>query len=530
MYVSTPIREAGRLVGAVIAFRDVTERKQAEEALFQEKERAQVTLESIGEGMITTDIRGSVDYINPVAEQMTGWTVQEARGRPLLEVFNVVHEHSRELAADPVAIALREGRSVGSADSLVLIRTDGEEFYIVNTTAPIRDRKGGVMGAVLVFHDISKTRKMEQQLSYQATHDALTALFNRREFERRLAQALSSSRTQGLSHALCYLDLDQFKIVNDTCGHSAGDELLRQVAGLLQDQMRKTDMLARLGGDEFGVLLEDCPLEQALRIADKLRQAVKEFRFVREDKTFAIGVSIGLVPISGQESDIARVLGAADESCYMAKEKGRNRIHVYEPDDMELTRRHGEMQWVTRIHQAFDEGQLVLYYQPIVPLQGTDPMEGHHEILVRIRDRDGRLVPPMAFIPAAERYDLMPAIDRWVVRHALAAYGCKLREETGFCLNTCAINLSGASLGDEEFLGFVQEQLARFQIPAHTISFEITETAAIANLSKRALSTSLRSSAAALPWTISAAGFHPSPTSRTCRWITLRSTASSCGI
>lgn len=483
-YVSTPIQQRGALVGAVIAFRDVTERREAQAALHQEKERALVTLSSIGDGVMTTSVDGLIEYMNPVAEHLTGWKLTEAKGQPLHTVLNILDEATGSPPASPVEIALREGRITGLAQPAVLLRSDGTEFPIVSTAAPIRGHHGDTVGAVLVFHDISLMRRMEQQLSHQAAHDAMTGLLNRREFERRLERALETATDSGKVHAVCYLDLDQFKIVNDTCGHVAGDELLRQLAELLQRQVRKADTLARLGGDEFGVLLEDCPLDRAARIANKLRQAIRAYRFVWQDRTFLLGVSIGLVPIGSETGGLPQVMSAADEACYLAKEKGRNRIHVYEPDDREISLRRGEMQWVARIHEAFERGQLLLYYQPIVPLFDNAPPGAHHEILVRMRDRDTNIFPPMAFIPAAERYDLMPAIDRWVVTNALEAYGCQLREGAKLCLDTCAINLSGVSISDDDFLGFVKDVLKRNEIPVSTISFEITETAAISNLTK----------------------------------------------
>ncbi len=322
------------------------------------------------------------------------------------------------------------------------------------------------------------------RLSYQASHDNLTGLPNRREFELRVERALASAREHHQLHTLCYLDLDQFKVVNDTCGHVAGDELLRQLAVLLQNQLRERDTLARLGGDEFGVLLENCPPDQAQPIAEVLRQTVKDFRFVWRDKTFVIGVSIGLVPITAESESLDALLRSADAACYAAKDRGRNRVHVYQVGDVELQRRRGEMQWVTQITQAMEENRLRLYVQPITPLQPTADGEIHYEMLLRLIDEEAQVVLPMAFIPAAERYNLMPSLDRWVISAAFSAYGQIFPEGPGDRKRLCTVNLSGHSLCDENFLAFVERQFAINRVPYEGICFEITETAAITNLTE----------------------------------------------
>ncbi len=313
-------------------------------------------------------------------------------------------------------------------------------------------------------------------LSHQASHDALTGLVNRREFEQRLERALRHVRELGQQHVMCYLDLDQFKIVNDTCGHVAGDELLRQLTFLLRKRLRERDTLARLGGDEFGLLLENCSLEDALGVADDIRQMVGDFRFAWQDKAFNVGVSIGLVAINGHSGSIASILSAADAACYAAKDKGRNRLHVYQESDADLMQRQGEMQWVSRITRALEEKRFLLYRQPIVSLDGSGGR--WYEMLVRMRGETGEIVPPMAFIPAAERYNLMPALDRWVIDAALAA--CSRWERDG--VDSCAINLSGASLGDPELVEFIRERFRVHGVAPRRVCFEITETAAIAKL------------------------------------------------
>ena len=296
-----------------------------------------------------------VEYLNPVAAQFTGWSAVEAQGQPLQQVFNIINETSREPAEGPVTRCLREGQRRGLANHNILVRRDGSELAVADTASPIHDRQGNTIGAVMVFHDVTQERKLAQQLSYQATHDALTGLTNRRDFEQRLERVLANARADGAEHALCYLDLDRFKVINDTCGHAAGDQLLRQLSAMLLEQMRSRDTLARLGGDEFGLLLEHCHLEQAWRIAEELLQTVQQFKFVWEGKVHSVGASIGVVPITAASESLSAVLRAADAACYTAKGKGRNRVYVYQADDAELVQRSSEMQWVARITQALEE-------------------------------------------------------------------------------------------------------------------------------------------------------------------------------
>lgn len=327
----------------------------------------------------------------------------------------------------------------------------------------------------------------ERRLAWQASHDALTGLVNRRQFDRYLEQALNNAKISHTRYCLCYLDLDQFKVVNDTCGHIAGDELLRQVTALLQAQVRSGDVLARLGGDEFGLLLRDCNLEQAASVANALRESIEAFRFIWEDKTFRIGVSIGLVEIEGEDSSMSKILSAADVACYAAKNQGRNRVHVYQTSDRQLAQQQGDMQWIARINKALEENRFCLYYQSIVPTSPHAPRGEHYEVLLRLRDEQGELVPPMAFIPAAERYNLMHVIDRWVIRtlfntqapHYRQSWQ-RMQKDNYECLYT--INLSGASINDDSFIEFLHQQILIHQIPPQVLCFEITETVAITNL------------------------------------------------
>ena len=472
--------KAIRMAGSIT---DMTDRRQAASDLFAEKERALVTLASIADGVVTTDPDGWVEYLNPIAEQLSGWTTATARGLPMQAILRMVDETNRKLAPNPIEMVLREERTVEAASTLLLVRNDGTEVPIMQSAAPIRSRSGEITGVVLVLHDVSRERQYVAKLSYQASHDSLTGLINRGEFERRLGLALKSAAQLGRHHAVMYLDLDQFKVVNDTCGHAAGDQLMRQVSAVLQRRLREGDTLARLGGDEFGVLLENCAPDNALRIADGLRQTVTECHFAWETRSFNIGVSIGLVNVEDGLFTLNEVMSAADTACYMAKEKGRNRVQVYHAEDSELSTRQGEMEWIGRLQKALEEDRFVLYSQDIAGLDPAHKLADHCEILIRMLDEKGDLVPPMAFIPAAERYNLMPSIDRWVVRNAFAIIA-RQQAETGGAPALYAINLSGASIGDERFLEYVREQFSHFAVSPQSICFEITETAAIAKLDK----------------------------------------------
>jgi diguanylate cyclase (GGDEF)-like protein len=324
-------------------------------------------------------------------------------------------------------------------------------------------------------------REFVARLSWQASHDALTGLVNRREFEARLGKALDKLSHQPGEHSLMFLDLDQFKVVNDTCGHAAGDQLLKQTSALLLENLGTAGLLARLGGDEFGVLLQDCTAGSAVAMAERLRLAVQELRFVWNGCAFSISVSIGLVHVA--EADAIEVtLQAADMACYMAKEKGRNRVQVYHPSDSELVERVGEMTWVQKIRNGMDEQRFCLFAQEIRSLGGDEPDRSRVELLLRLRDEDGKLIQPGSFMPAAERYGLMPLIDRWVIRNAFALIAGRLSSSGPAQLSSCAINLSGATFGDDDFVEYVRRQFDIYRVPPGMICFEITETSAIADI------------------------------------------------
>ncbi|MGH8180001.1 MAG: EAL domain-containing protein, partial [Steroidobacteraceae bacterium] len=429
---------------------------------------------------------------------------------------------------NPLLCVLGGVEASAPADHSVLVTRSGHEVAIQESAAPICDRQGRVIGAVIVFHDVTKERRLKRALSYQASHDALTGLINRREFDNRLhAAVLSAQRGEG-SYALLYIDLDQFKVVNDTCGHQAGDRLLRDVTGLLQARVRASDTIARLGGDEFGVLLEGCTVEQSTRIAEGVRQAIRDYRFVWGATTLSVGASVGVVQITGETESVANVMSAADIACYAAKDEGRNRVHLYESDGISHPR-HREMHWVARVTRAAEENRLELFFQPIRPIARAGAT-AFHELTVRLRDDDGRLVAPGEFIPAAERYNVMSVIDRWVVQRAIErlkewASRCdsartlnvsslrrapaqearaagpaamagqwngsaadaaletrQPRDCSGGGLPLLAVNVSGTSLNEQSFIDFVLQQVGDATL-AQALCFEITETAAVTNLS-----------------------------------------------
>lgn len=468
-----------KLFGEILA--SAILRREAEDALSEEKERAQVTLASIGDGVIRTDPEGRIDYLNPVAEQMTGWAHAEAMGREVAEVYHVVAEATRRPRRDPLTLCRVEKRTVAPPGVSILQARDGREFTIRDSVAPILGRGSELIGTVLVFKDLTEFRGLERQMLYAVSHDPLTGLLNRSEFEIHLEAALESAREKDLRHALLFLDLYQFKLVNDACGHVAGDELLRQVAGLLKTRIRQGDLLSRLGGDEFGILLLNATSPSARHAAANLMRAFRELRFTWGGQVFEAGVSIGIVGITAASESVIEVLKAADAACSIARENGSGGVHEYVSDDEAFAERHGQVQWVHRIRRALAQDRFCLYHQKIQPLAGT----GHpmlHEILVRMIGENGDHIPPGAFIPVAERYRLAPSLDRWVVRQSLRLLANGHGSELGD--DPVSINLSGQSLGEDDFLHFLLEELELSGLSTERIYFEITETAAVANLSR----------------------------------------------
>ena len=456
------------------------ESQRAQAEIFREREHAQVTLHSISEAVITTDIDKNIVYMNPIARRITGWNEEEAIGMPINTVFRLIQEETREPVNSTVDECLETRGTVLFDEPALLVNKNADEFAVENSSSPIRSHNGEIIGAVLVFRNITHIRNLSKKMEFQATHDSLTGLINRHEFEQQLKLAVNSARDDNKHHAICYLDLDQFKIVNDTCGHIAGDQLLKEIAALMPQNMRASDCLARLGGDEFGVLMFDCPIRQAEKVAENLRATIRDFTFSWDKKTFDIGVSIGLVPIRKDSGSVQDVLRRSDSACYIAKDLGRNRVHIYTPDDIEISRRHGELQWVTRIKKALEQNQFQLALQAVKPIIDMSASM-HYEVLLRMTDDNGDIIPPMSFIPAAERYDMMPALDKWVISTTFQIIREQQdKDRNGHIYN---INLSGQTLCDTDIQEFIRKELDNYSIDARRICFEITETAVIANLS-----------------------------------------------
>ena len=461
--------------------RDITHRKSLEASLGRGKLQARITLESIGEGVITTDRNGVIDYMNEAAEQLIGTNRASALGKRLLDLIALVDEVDRASLGDPVQKCLAERRRINLGRRALLLSKQAErEFSTELTASPIRGPDSQIAGCVVIFHDVSELRGLAREMSYQASHDALTGLVNRAEFERRLEAALKSARGEGVGHVVTYLDLDRFKTVNDTSGHIAGDNLLREIAALLKRRVRDSDTVARVGGDEFAMLLAGCPLDKALQISEDVCQAVADYHFAWQDQIFDIGVSIGLVEV-GQESGSAEsVLSAADSACYVAKQQGRGRIHVYSTRDEVLARERGEIQWLQRLQRALKEDLFELYVQPIVAVAGSGQRGPAAEVLLRMRDESGKSILPAHFLSSAERYHLMSHIDRWVVQAALTAIASGAPHLPNG--RTCSINLSGQTLGDEDFLEFVVDVLDHTGVLPEKICFEVAESAIVHQL------------------------------------------------
>jgi diguanylate cyclase (GGDEF)-like protein/PAS domain S-box-containing protein len=458
----------------------------SQELVYIEQERSHVTLGSIADAVISADKDLRITYMNGAAERLTLWSQTEALGRCLTEILSMDAESRGRSVLDKLASILAGDDLSGPPAGVVLKRRDSAEVVIHERAAPIRDRDGRAIGIVLVLRDITHERAMAARLEHQATHDPLTGLTNRREFEVRVTAAIEDHRARGTQYALLYLDLDQFKVINDTCGHAAGDGLIRKIAWLINDQLRGTDVLARLGGDEFGALLRNIRGDDAVALADGIRRRIAELRYDWEGRIFAVNSSIGVIVIDDTLATVSDALSAADQACYLAKDNGRNRVQLYRPDDQQVKSRHGEMRWVERLNVALDSSNFVLVAQEIRPIGPQSQIGTRHspplrfEMLLRMVAPDGTWIPPMAFIPAAERYGLMPRVDRWVIAQACRELA-ELRS-TGRRLPVCMINLSGASVSDPSLADYISSCLRQYGLPGPQIGFELTETAAIGNL------------------------------------------------
>ena len=474
------IKYGGNPVVLTVA-RDITYRKSVEAALGRGRQQAQITLESLAEGVITTDTDGAIDYMNAAAEKLTGTSLQEAMGKSFGDLVKLVDESDRRDLGDPVARCLTQKHRVSMGRRALLMRNDsGGDVSIDAAASPIFSAERSVSGAVVLMRDVGELRGLTREMSYQASHDALTGLINRREFERQVNITIDAARKEDTQHVLCYMDLDHFKAVNDTCGHAAGDNLLREVAGLLRKHVRDSDVVARQGGDEFGMLLVGCPLDKARQIAGDVCNAVGDYRFVWQDRIFDIGISVGLVEISGKASSLEDVLSAADSACYVAKQQGRGRVHVYSARDAVAARQRGEIHWLRKLQSAIRDNRFELHVQPIISVAGRVPRGPAVEVLLRMNDEVGGLVLPAEFIPAAERYQLIGTVDRWVVQTTLSAVasgGIRLPDE-----RSVAINISGQTMAEEGFLGFVVEVLDSTGVNPEQVCFEVGESDVLRDL------------------------------------------------
>ncbi|MDH5657478.1 MAG: EAL domain-containing protein, partial [Spirochaetia bacterium] len=452
------------------------------ESIFKEKERNYVTLQSITDAVISVNTEGAIQYLNPAGEKLFGISNLKAEGVHVDEILSLIEENTLEVIPNPFHDSILTRTPQRISGHTALVRENGKKISVEVSSAPMKSMNDTILGAVIIIQDVSKTRKLTQQLSYQASHDSLTGLYNRRKFEEKLTQIVQDM-DPGQIHNLLYMDLDQFKIVNDTCGHMAGDELLRQLAGLMNTNLRKGDTLARLGGDEFGLLLENCSLKDAVEIAEKIRIQVKEYRFNWHDKSFEIGSSTGIVTILPGDKNISRVMSAADLACYAAKEGGRNRVHVYETTDEIFAKKHGEMHWATVIAEALKKDRFVLYRQAILPIQQRHEDLMHWEILLRLKDESGKIFSPDAFLSAAERYSLMEEIDKWVIKNVfLSMLELECCKVSGSTKRIIAINLSGASLCNKNIYDYIVNMAQRYETNLNEVCFEVTETVAITNL------------------------------------------------
>lgn len=457
----------------------IKEKERADDTLFIEKSKAQITLEAIGEGVITTDINGLVSYINPAAQNLLGISGDHAIGSHIHNIFKVKSISNKNEITYPISICLSEGKSIRHDDSLILLGVNGVEFIIRDNATPLRARNGDVTGMVLVFHDFTELQRISDQLSYQATHDELTGLKNRREFERKLKDVIANTNFESQQHVVCYLDLDRFKIVNDTCGHVAGDALLKEISRLISLQVRHNDLVARLGGDEFGIILINCPLKQAILVSENILNAIKKYQCIWKDHIFDVGVSIGLISVSSTDFSLTEIMMNADTACYIAKNSGKNKVHIYHAEDSISLQRHNEIYWLQSIKQALEKNGFELYCQPIAPVNSRSERL-KYEILLRLND-NGKLVLPEHFLTTAEHYELMPEIDRWVISNfikLLKNHGLSHFENEKALFN---INISGQSICNDNFLDFIVQQFDASSINPELITFEITETVAIHN-------------------------------------------------
>ena len=468
--------------GAVLVFTDSSELYESREHFRQEKERAQITLQSIGDGVIRVSQDGNIEYINPAAANLIQVDTEQAIGASLERVLTLHTGHGEAMGNFALDFILAHLHNSERDKDCILTTLKGDRRHITCSITLTTNERGAANGAVLTFKDMTDHYAAISRMSWMTSHDDLTGAVNRREMEQRLETALMSIR-QGRKRELVflYLDLDQFKVVNDSCGHLAGDELLKQVTRILAEHIRTRDTLARLGGDEFGILLEGCRVGEAEGVAEKIRAAIHEHRFHWEDKVFRIGISIGIAALTSDIIDVSDIMKHADAACYAAKDLGRNRIHIHSPDDDELTQQRSDLHWLSALTGAMENDRLRLYMQKI---QHSDrDSDCHWEVLLRMIGEDDKLLLPGSFLPAAERYGLIQRIDEWVVDQLFRILHEHRPASGAQRPPNVNVNLSGASFTDARLTEFVNRCLERYDVDPSRLTFEITETAAISNMS-----------------------------------------------
>ncbi|MCK5664715.1 MAG: EAL domain-containing protein [Thiotrichaceae bacterium] len=460
--------------------------EQSSKELTELNDLMSMLLESTGEGIFGVDINGNCTFVNHAAQNMLGYSLAELKGRSMHQLTHHSHSDHSNFPEEncPIYSAFHSGESC-QVDNEVFWRKDGTSFPVQYSAYPIRENNQAITGSVAIFRDTTESRAITQKMNYLASHDSLTSLLNRYSFEQRLSQALETSQFENIQHVVCYIDLDQFKVVNDTCGHLAGDEMLKLIAHLLKGIVRKNDVLARLGGDEFGLLLENCSIEQAEQMTQKICLSVKDFRFVWNDKIFNTGCSIGIAAITEETQSVQNIMSTVDAACYIAKDQGRNQVHISSGNDTETVRHQGEMQWVSKIKKALEDNRFLLYRQTIFPADDLHQENNHFEILLRMQDSQGNIIPPGAFLPAAERYNLISELDRWVIRSTFKWLAANNQNKEDFYF--CSINLSGQSIGDKKLYQFIMAQQHIYSINPRTICFEVTESAAVTHLKQAVL-------------------------------------------
>ncbi len=444
-----------------------------------ERERAEVTLHSIGDAVITTNTNGEIEYMNHVAESLTAWSLNESKNKAVQTVFRIEDLDTGEPIHDIVKSCLDDGISINKS-LLSLVSKNGNKKDIESSISPILNTSGNAEGVVIVFHDETQRRHLENTIKHQAVHDPLTDLLNRDAFNSEVSDHVSSAINNNKTHVLCHMNLDRFKLINDTAGHSAGDQCLIEVTALILSCIRSEDILSRLGGDEFGLILKNCTLKSALKITNKIVNVVSKMKFSWEDCDYKLGISIGLNPLNEGSQDTANAIRKADLACYTAKELGRSQVYVYQEQDSELISRQEESYWARRIHNAIESNRLCLFAQPIVSLKNVNHLKTHVEVLVRLLDEDDQLIKPEAFIPAAERYNLMHLLDRKIIYETfsfISKYADHDEDNTHF-----SINLSSNTLTDKTIVDDIMNMAKTFAIDTKTICFEITESAVIKNL------------------------------------------------